>query len=361
MPTKHRTTTKQRQALRVAPMAEMLTPLTRVLIVGGSTMCGKTNMLCNVLDYQHSFVGEHPEGVHWKGNNFKFAMSFSKTEPANGNFGGKKIGEHGVVPWMLARDNFDRDLVKAFLKYQMQCSGIDRAKPSMIIGDDLMCDKKAVNCPEMLELLMNSRNYLVGADMTSHGTKLLDDKARTNFQVIIAFDVGGDDEAEKLRACFFSTVFRKKKSFMRTYRRVLKTPYQAMVIDLRRKGEINNRVFKYRAPKDVKRPHLAQLGFWEVSAIARQRNLMLSGDELFNLEAIHKRLGITSYTRPKVVRAASDSVSVAAGGAGDDGGGRGRGRGGGGGDGDGDAAADVDALGDADSEDDSEDERGLLV
>ena len=119
---KARSNVHKRQALQEAPMAEMLTPLTRVLIIGGSTMCGKTNMLYKVLEFQNTFRGEHPSGVHWDGrSNFKFAMSFSKTEPANGNFGGKEVGHHGVVPWMLAKADFDKDLLGALLKYQMRC------------------------------------------------------------------------------------------------------------------------------------------------------------------------------------------------------------------------------------------------
>lgn len=283
-----------RKHILEAPMEEIITPLTRVLIIGGSTMCGKTNMLYSVLKFKHNYVGEGPSGQVYTGNNIQFGLSFSRTEAANGNFGGRGVGDNRVLPHMLAKGEFDRELLGNFNKYQIRCAGARRAKRAEIIGDDLMSDSKAVNCPEMDELLMNMRNAETGASITSHGVKKLNPDARENFQVIIAFDVGGDKQAEKLYDCFFSAAFRKKRSFLNTYRRVLRTRFQAIVIDTRRDGPVTNRVFKYKPPK-MRPPHLCEAGFWEIAAVARARDVEFTAEELFDVNAMRRRLGLKAH------------------------------------------------------------------
>jgi hypothetical protein len=284
-------------------VATRLHLLQRVLVVG-STQSGKTNMIYHI--------------AHWmqKICNVQMALAMSKTEGANGNYGGlgrlrsaEEAAATGcpefdfrLIPKFLARDCFDPTLLKAFIGFMKRAAGARVAPNSLVFLDDVMCDKKVVNSPVVAELLMNARNFNIGCISAVHGTKQFTPEMREQFRFIVVFNQSSN-ELKKVYELFFKDDFKTFSSFKKMFNAVMKQgPFWTVAIDLKGSGNVLNRVFKWRAPHYkmghdsdgvVRTPHLCDIGFWALMRSAFREDTVVDAQQLFDVEFISEKMGLS--------------------------------------------------------------------
>lgn len=267
------------------------------MLVLGPTRSGKTNMmlhLMKLLDRRERMVD---------GRGIQFAMAMSKTEVANGNYGGLSEDDYRVVPSFLAFDEIDLSLLSTFYEYQKQAKHINMCEKTMVILDDVLCDKKSANNKVVKEGLMNARNYDVGMAVGAHGCKQFLPDARDQFRFVVAFDLGSRDEIKKMWNLFFSSSFATFTPFYQMYRKVMKQGrFWAIVIDLDADGDITNRVFKWKAPRyrtsskdkdpGLPCPHICSAPYWWIMRKAYKDDMHVDPRELFNIDLIRAKKGL---------------------------------------------------------------------
>ena len=267
------------------------------MLVLGPTRSGKTNMVLHLMKLLDTRERKRD------GRGLQFAMAMSKTEVANGNYGGRGKGDYRVVPSYLAFDEIDLSLLATFYEYQKRAKHIEMCEKTMIILDDVLCDRKTANNKVVKEGLMNARNYDVGMVVGGHGCKQMQPEARDQFRFVVAFDLGSRDEVHKLWSLFFSSSFRTFAPFYAMYRKVMKQgQYWALVIDLDADGDVTNRVFKWKAPryktssKDTKPglrcPHICSAPYWWIMKAAYKDDMHVDPRDLFNLDLIRAKKGL---------------------------------------------------------------------
>lgn len=270
------------------------TRLRRVLFLGPS-MVGKTVLMEYVIRLMHR-----------PGSHIQFGIGISKTEEANFNLGGKR-GKHGIFPKVFVRNTLDPKFIGAFITYMKQMAYMGRVKRTLIILDDVVCDKSAINSKEVNELMMNSRNMGTGVMATSQGVRRFGPDARINYHIVIAFDLGG--ESEKLWEVFYKPFMPDKHKFMRMYQRVLREDYTALVLLTYKTGAVRDKVFKIKAPFDPdnppKKPRLCELGFWWIDRDAFCDPFARVGKEIFDTDAMRAQLGLDPQLAPKHTAAAA--------------------------------------------------------
>lgn len=227
------------------PLEKYSRPNSRVLVVGQSG-AGKTIAMYYML-----------AAIHGREGRIQRALGFSLSERGNGVLGGLP-GEDGILPKILVHgEGFVPEAVETMITRQMECRERGVNKEGMIIMDDLMCEKSVVNCSTMRKLLMNGRQCDLGVICTAHGVTQLGPSLRTNFEVIIAFNMSG--ETKTLFEHFFKTEFDSFDDFKRCYVPIVNPPElpgleglrrrRAIVLDRRRPaGRISDRIFKFEVP-----------------------------------------------------------------------------------------------------------------
>lgn len=267
------------------PLEKFGDPNSRILIVGQSG-AGKTIAMYYML-----------AAIHGREGRIRRALGFSLSERGNGVLGGLP-GETGILPKILVHgEGFVPEALETMITRQMECRERGVNRDGMIIMDDLMCEKNVVNCSTMRKLLMNGRQCDLGVICTAHGVTQLGPALRTNFEVIVAFNMSG--ETPKLFEHFFKTEFESFDDFKRCYVPIVNPPElpgleglrrrRAIVLDRRRPaGKISDRIFKFEVPLKlglawgkapehkvppplrplprVPLPRLCSEGYWRISA-----------------------------------------------------------------------------------------------
>lgn len=276
---------------------ERLAPLKRVLILG-TTMCGKTTALHNIV-YQMHVQGKKKNGV-----GIQVAIGFSNTERANGNLGGpikdndgNVTSKYALIPKWCAHHGFDEALLREFMDYQIMTKEAGRGKTSLVIFDDLLSQKGLKNNSTINECLQNSRNYKTGVVVSAHGPKQLCGDSRGQFHFAFIYGLP-NDQMKGFYDSFASKAFASFKAFDSTWRRISKDlgQYWCMVIDLSAGGELNNRVFKYRAPNPAsptyRTPHVCEAGMWWIQSHLRKKEEKKDLSNLFNLMQLAQSRGV---------------------------------------------------------------------
>lgn len=283
---------------------EHIHPDKRVLIIG-PTKSGKTNMTFHVAKCMHSI------------RPMDFCMAFSKTETANGNYGGLGPKDFRLMPCFLTRSEIDLKLIASFNNFQMRAKRIGEAFPTLIIFDDVMCDKKTANQKEVNEVLMNMRNADVACITDVHGVKQFGPDQRDQFRMVIMFKIS-KGEAEKAWELFFSNAIGSKREFMFYYNKVMRQgKYWTFGIDLDAEGR-ENQLFKWKAPrykfgsKDTKPglpcPHIGHRDFWLLMRDAYNHDAQETTADVFNVDAVRARRGVR---KGKILPPSGDMIVLA--------------------------------------------------
>ena len=260
----------------------------RTLVIG-PTKSGKTNAIFHISKCMH------------KQRRINYAMAFSKTEKANGNYGGLDKDDYRLMPCYLTRNYIDTKLLTSYQLFQQRAKRIGEAYASLVIFDDVMCDQSTANKPEVNEVLMNARNFDVGCITGVHGVKQFKPASRDQFRLVVMFKMS-KPEAMKAHELFFADAIGDKKEFWRLYKQVIgQGRFWAFGIDLDAEGR-ENQLFKWKAPRyksssldpmpGVKCPHLGHLEFWLLQRDAYNQAAQETSADVFNVEAIKAKRGV---------------------------------------------------------------------
>jgi hypothetical protein len=270
----------------------------RVLFLGPS-MAGKSVLMEHIIRLMNK-----------PGKHIQFGIGISKTEEANFNLGGRR-GERGILPKIFVRNTLEPKFIGGFISFMKKMASQGRVKRTLVILDDVVCDKSAINSKEMNELMMNARNMDTGTMATSQGVRRFGPDARINYHIIVSFDLGG--ETEKLWEVFYKPFMPDKHKFFRMFRRVVREPYTAMVLLTYVPGGVKQKVFKIKAPFDPdnppKKPRLCELGFWWIDRDAYDDPFARVGKEIFDTDAMRAQLGLKPQMARKSVVEEDDETA----------------------------------------------------
>ena len=313
--------------MRDFPM-ERLTPLKRVLLIGGTT-CGKTTALYEIIRAMHKNGKRSKKGV-----GIQFALGFSKTENANGNLGGpvkdddgNVLHKHAPMPQFCANHGYDEGRLAEFMDYQIQTKAVGRMKQALVIGDDVMSQKGIRYSKVLDEFQQNARNYGCGAIWSTHSVKQMSVDARSQFHFVFCYELARSQMLNFFEEFGSRVGFKSFKAFANTWNRITTRlgKYWALVIDLdgRHGSRLVDRVFKFRAADPTAAgyhvPHICEAGFWWINARLAKRAARVSIRQLFDLAALAERKGLNlgAHNMPAIAAAGGGAAagSVAGGGA----------------------------------------------
>lgn len=324
---------------------DRLDPYKRVLFIGGTT-CGKTTGIMHFMKHMHlqgkrmkckaheevckthkarfCAVCGNCKACRETAHGIQLPIGFSNTERANGNLGGPMRDKDGnvtskyaIMPQFCARHGFDEELLRAAMDYQMATKAVARGKNMVVVFDDLLSQKGIKNNATVSEYIQNARNYKSGLVVASHNPTQLAPQMRDSIQFVVCYELA-EESMKSFYKFYASRAFKTFKKFINTWKRISKDlgKYWAMVIDLQCGGDLNNRVFKFRAPNpdadDYHIPHFGEKGLWWVQhKLHKKQGPTKTAAELFDIEALAKAQGLATAAHRRAQGARKGSKAAA--------------------------------------------------
>ena len=154
----------------------------------------------------------------------------------------------------LVYDSFDETLLTDLWNERIEqySSGLE-LKPTLILMDDILTEKKVHNSKILKELACGSRHLKISVIILSHGVTQLNALVRNNASWAVSFDLDRERERKNFINEYLSTESYRigELLFKKT---VQETKYQCIVVEVHKNGaDVNTKVKKFVANSSPKK------------------------------------------------------------------------------------------------------------